>query len=115
MTLLPPLCQSVRIISQHSILRPSAFMRNRFFGLMVCPTLIVVGADTCGAQSSSGPQRVLLLSGRNNHNWKETTPRIKSILEDSGSFLVDVLEHPEQLTPEMLRPFQVVSEQLERV
>jgi hypothetical protein len=51
---------------------------------------------------------VLLLSGKNNHNWKETTPRIKSILEDSGCFLVDVLEHPEQLTPEMLRPFHVV-------
>jgi uncharacterized protein len=83
-------------------------MRDRFFGWIVCLLLIVVGADTCGAKPSSSPQRVLLLSGRNNHNWKETTPRIKSILEDSGCFLVDVLEHPEQLTPEMLRPCQVV-------
>jgi uncharacterized protein len=73
---------------------------------MVC--LLVAGADSCGAQPSSVPRRVLLLSGRNNHNWKETTPRIKSILEDSGRFLVDVLEHPERLTSEKLRPFQVV-------
>lgn len=92
----------------HFVVRPSAFMRNRFFGLIVCLTLNVIGADTCGSQPSSSPQRVLLLSGRNNHNWKETTPRIKSILEDSGYFLVDVSEHPEQLTPELLRPFQVV-------
>lgn len=40
--------------------------------------------------------RVLIFSGQNNHNWRETTPRLKSILEAGGHFTVDVTEHPEQ-------------------
>jgi len=42
------------------------------------------------------PIRVLILSGQNNHNWKETTPKLKEILTASGRFTVDVTEHPEQ-------------------
>ncbi len=42
------------------------------------------------------PVRVLIFSGQNNHNWIETTPRLKSVLEAGGRFLVDVTEHPEQ-------------------
>ncbi|MCX6910687.1 MAG: PmoA family protein [Verrucomicrobia bacterium] len=42
------------------------------------------------------PVRVLILTGQNNHNWKETTPKLKEILAASGRFAVDVTEHPEQ-------------------
>jgi hypothetical protein len=52
--------------------------------------------------------RVLLISGRNNHDWQTTTPKITSILEESGRFVVEIEEHPELLTAERLRPFQVV-------
>ncbi len=83
-------------------------MRNCCVGLLICLTLSVTGAVAWGAHPCNSPRHVLLLSGNNNHNWKETTPKIKSILEDSGRFLVDILENPEQLTPEMLRPYQVV-------
>ena len=34
--------------------------------------------------------RVLILSGQNNHNWRETTPKLRSILESGGRFAVDV-------------------------
>jgi type 1 glutamine amidotransferase len=83
-------------------------MRTSLISLVFCLMLSVTSVSTWGAQPIGGPLRVMLLSGKNNHNWKETTPKIKSILEDSGRFLVDVMEHPEQLTPEMLRRYQVV-------
>jgi type 1 glutamine amidotransferase len=52
--------------------------------------------------------RVLLLSGSNNHDWRTTTPKLKSILEASGRFTVDVTEHPETLTAKVLEPYDVI-------
>lgn len=40
--------------------------------------------------------RVLIFSGQNHHNWRETTPQIESILECSGRFTVEVTEPPER-------------------
>jgi type 1 glutamine amidotransferase len=54
------------------------------------------------------PLRVLLLTGQNNHNWKETTPVLKRILTASRRFTVEVTEHPEQCQPEALRAREVV-------
>ena len=45
---------------------------------------------------SAAPLRVLILTGRNNHDWAATTPVLKSILTASGAFTVEVTEHPEQ-------------------
>src|SRR5262245_16111039 len=42
----------------------------------------------------AAPIRSLIIDGQNNHNWKATTPVLKKILEDSGSFQVDVLTTP---------------------
>lgn len=52
--------------------------------------------------------KVLILSGRNNHDWKTTTPKLKSIYEDSGLFQVEVTEHPEVLTEADLKKFDAV-------
>jgi len=38
--------------------------------------------------------RVLIIDGQNNHNWQETTPELKRILEDTGLFDVDILTAP---------------------
>ena len=46
------------------------------------------------AAAPSEPLRVLILSGRNNHDWKATTPALKEIYEDSGRFVVDVTNDP---------------------
>lgn len=54
------------------------------------------------------PIRVLILSGQNNHDWKKTTPKLQSILADSGRFEVEVTEHPEQLEPAALANFQLL-------
>jgi len=50
-------------------------------------------ALACGAFAAS-PMPALIIDGQNNHAWKETTPVLKKILEDSGLFTVDVLTSP---------------------
>jgi len=43
---------------------------------------------------AAGPIKVLIIDGQNNHAWKETTPVLKQILEESGQFMVDVATTP---------------------
>lgn len=38
--------------------------------------------------------KVLIVDGQNNHAWKETTPVLKKMLEDSKLFTVDVATSP---------------------
>ena len=71
----------------------------------------LAGADRAGANEGGDATdgiRVLIISGQNNHNWRETTPRIEEILEDSGRFTVDVTTQPEKLTAELLEPYDVI-------
>ncbi|MCS6849982.1 MAG: ThuA domain-containing protein [Gemmataceae bacterium] len=51
-----------------------------------------LGAD----QAVPAKIRVLIIDGQNNHNWRETTPRMKKILEECGRFTVDVATAPEK-------------------
>ena len=45
----------------------------------------------------SGPIKVLIIDGQNNHNWKATTPLIKKALEEAKLFKVDVATSPQAL------------------
>lgn len=38
----------------------------------------------------AAPARILILTGENNHDWRATTPVLKSILESDGRFVVAV-------------------------
>jgi type 1 glutamine amidotransferase len=67
-----------------------------------------LAATTALATASEPKLRVLVLSGSNNHNWKETTPVIKSTLEASGRFAVDVTEDVPNLKPEAFAPYAVI-------
>ena len=51
---------------------------------------------------------VLILSGRNNHNWQQTTPVIQNILEGSSRFNVTVTNNPEDLNPSELNQYDVI-------
>jgi len=44
--------------------------------------------------SNPGPLRVLLFTGRNNHDWRKTTPALKAIYEDSKRFVVELTDDP---------------------
>lgn len=52
--------------------------------------------------------KVVILTGANNHAWQKTTPVLKSILEESGNFDVDVVSDPEKLTAEFLSNYDVL-------
>jgi uncharacterized protein len=52
--------------------------------------------------------RVLLLTGRNNHDWQQTTPALKSIYNDSGRFTVDVITDASTWTPKSLARYDVI-------
>jgi type 1 glutamine amidotransferase len=75
--------------------------------LLICGALCVASNDALGDEPEK-PVQVLLLSGRNNHNWQQTTPKLKSLLESSGRFKVHVEERPDQLTAEKLKPYDVI-------
>ena len=83
-------------------------MRRVSVSLILGTTILVV-SSAFGAEAPRDESiRVLLLSGQNNHDWQQTTPKIKSILEASGQFAVEVDEHPQRLTSKRLQAFQVV-------
>lgn len=51
---------------------------------------------------------MLILSGANNHDWKQTTPAIRAALEETGRFQVDVEENVIAMKPEAFAPYAVV-------
>lgn len=57
---------------------------------------VIAAVALAASLPAAEPLRVLILTGQNNHNWKETTPKLKEILAASGRFAVDVTEHPER-------------------
>ena len=52
--------------------------------------------------------RILILTGQNNHNWRETTPLIQEILNRNGIFKTDVTEKPDTLNAQMLKSYDVI-------
>jgi type 1 glutamine amidotransferase len=50
----------------------------------------------------------LIFSGQNNHEWRQTTPKLKSILMAGGRFAVDVTEHPEQCDAKSFARYDVI-------
>ncbi|MHC4750561.1 MAG: family 16 glycoside hydrolase [Planctomycetota bacterium] len=45
-------------------------------------------------KSNNDALKALIVDGQNNHNWKGTTPVLKSLLEETGLFAVDVVTSP---------------------
>ncbi len=44
--------------------------------------------------ASAATKKALIIDGRNNHDWKATTPILKRLLEETGLFTVDVTTAP---------------------
>ena len=81
-----------------------------WFGLS-CLALLVPLPERgrhASAQDAANPVRVLILTGRNNHNWKETTPALEKLLEASGLFRVDTTVPPAGLTTDNLQAYDVI-------
>ncbi len=94
-------------------------MRNchrRLVTSLIQVTLLVAiasTASTCPAQDTipffqPGKVRVLIFSGRSNHDWRTTTPFLSKILVDSGRFDVRVEEEPVGVTDATLAAYDVI-------
>jgi type 1 glutamine amidotransferase len=55
-----------------------------------------------------GKLRALIFSGRNNHDWRTTTPFLRKLLVDSRRFDVRVCEEPVGTTAETLAPYDLL-------
>ncbi len=68
-----------------------------------------LGAWTYGQQPAAGPPKVgvLIITGQNSHNWKNSTPALRRVLEDTGRFDVRVTEEFRGATAETLAPYSV--------
>ena len=51
----------------------------------------------CNCSNRDKQLNVLILSGRNNHDWEKTTPVLKTTFEESGLFRVDVTNRPDTM------------------
>ena len=76
----------------------------RWFYLSLLASLIV----SANVWSAPPELRVLIFSGQNNHDWRQTTPKLKSILTASGRFAVEVTEHPELCDAKALERYDVI-------
>jgi type 1 glutamine amidotransferase len=47
-----------------------------------------------GRKGKKGTLKALIVDGQNNHDWKGTTPILKSLLKETGLFAVDVATSP---------------------
>jgi uncharacterized protein len=84
-------------------------MRALFASLLLAGTALTAPA--------AEKLKVLVIDGQNNHNWQQTTPVLKKLLEDTGRFTVEVATSPpankkdemEKFRPELSKFDAVVS------
>jgi type 1 glutamine amidotransferase len=91
-------------------------MRNyhrRLITSLAQVTLLLGVASVSCAQDTipffqPGKVRVLIFSGRNNHDWRTTTPFLRKVLVDSGRFDVRVEEEPAGITDVTLAAYDAI-------
>lgn len=74
--------------------------------IMIMSAVVMLAAP--GGATEGKKVRVLILSGANNHKWKQTTPALKAIYEESGRFTVDVTENVPNLTGKDFAKYDVI-------
>lgn len=94
-----------------------SLLASGFWGWLA---VVLVGfAAEANAAADAAKLRVLIIDGRNNHEWEKTTPAVTKMLEATGRFTVDVhtappaesmgdRNWPVELTAEDLRPYDCV-------
>ena len=76
--------------------------------------LVAILAAASAGLAGQPKLKVLLLDGRNNHEWKKTTPTLRAMLEETGRFDVEVRTAPpkEEGKPDR-RPLRLAAKDLE--
>ena len=64
--------------------------------------LLMITTRQVFGQAKSDTIKVLIVDGFSNHDWKQTSHLVKSILEDSGLFKVHISTVPTEVNPDAL-------------
>jgi type 1 glutamine amidotransferase len=85
-------------------------MKNigKSFQVFLFASFICVLTLSCVNTKNNGPINVLILSGRNNHEWQKTTPLLVRICKETRLFSVSVTELPDTLTYRELKMYDVI-------
>ena len=75
---------------------------------MVRKTIIGIGLLCFCCPLFSDSLNVLLITGRNNHNWQLTTPIIKNMYQQQPRFTIDTTLRPDNLNEQQLSEYDVV-------
>lgn len=67
---------------------------RRVFQPLLLAVVLVAGLTPTWAIAAATKLTVLIVDGQNNHQWATTTPLLKTILEETGRFTVDVSTTP---------------------
>ena len=72
-------------------------MKKQYLLPLVCVALLVI-FSSCqqSANQKSTDYKALIVTGQNNHNWKESSPILKLLLEQTGLFTTDIVKTPEK-------------------
>jgi type 1 glutamine amidotransferase len=79
-----------------------------FIRRIVLITFTIAIICSCANRKNDGLIKVLILSGRNNHEWQKTTPLLLKIYNDSRLFTTTVTEKPDTLAYKDLKTYDVI-------
>ena len=84
-------------------------MNARIAYWLLCITLIIVliGCSN-GIKTETGTKNILLLTGQNNHEWRETTNALLKMYKKLPDYKVIVTEDPDTLTFENIKNYDVL-------
>jgi type 1 glutamine amidotransferase len=69
---------------------------------------VCIMLNSCSEPANDARIRVLILSGKNNHEWQKTTPLLARIYRDARLFSVSITELPDTLNYRELKKFDAV-------
>jgi len=75
--------------------------------IILC-ALLLGATPLAPAQAPAAKIQALIITGQNGHDWRATTPVLRSVLEAAGKFEVRVTEEFRGAGPETLAPYDVV-------
>jgi len=71
---------------------------NRWAKVLIAVLVVVLcfamAGNVFAQQRTTPPLKALIVTGQNNHGWKQSSPILKQILEQTGLFTVDIATSP---------------------
>jgi len=83
---------------------------NRIIYFLLFSFIVLAVNETKGfsLQPKKGLIRVLILSGKNNHEWQKTTPMLSRIFKESNFFSINITGQPDTLSYKELKKYNLI-------